>query len=152
MQCKIGNMPMKTVEQLLESKGRELWTIPGEASVLKALHMMADKGIGALLVVRGGRLLGIFSERDYARNVVLKGRSSQETTVGELMVQDVISVSLTDTLENCLALMTDSQIRHLPVLDTGKPVGMLTLGDVVKQVVPDLQRRVRELETSFSND
>lgn len=137
---------MKTVKELLKIKGREIWSIEPLASVYKALETMAEKDVGALLVVENGRLVGIFSERDYARKVILKGRASRETTVSELMTTTVFYTSLENTLEECMALMTSKQIRHLPVLDNDRLAGIVTLGDVVKQIISEQKFTINELE------
>jgi CBS domain-containing protein len=137
---------MKTVEELLKTKGRELWSISPLATVFQALELMAEKDVGALLVVQNGKLVGIFSERDYARKVILKGRASKDTTVSELMTHAVFYVSPENTLDDCMALMTSKQIRHLPVLHNGRLMGMLTLGDVVKRIISEQEFKIYELE------
>ncbi len=137
---------MKTVGELLKTKGHEIWTISPLATVFQALEMMAEKDVGALPVVQNGKVVGIFSERDYARKVILKGRASKDTTVNELMTQTVFYVSPENTFEDCMALMTSKQIRHLPVLDRGRLEGMITLGDVVKRIITEQQFMIRELE------
>lgn len=138
---------MKTVGELLKTKGHEIWSISPQTSAYKALEMMADKDIGALLVIENGKLVGIFSERDYARKVILKGRASKDTAVGELMTRMVSSVSPGNTLEDCMALMSSKKVRHLPVLDNGRLVGMITLGDVVKRIICKQELRMRQLES-----
>jgi CBS domain-containing protein len=137
---------MELVRELLESKGQEVFSVPEDVLVLEALKLMAKHDIGALPVIQGDRIIGIFSERDYARVVVNRGRSSDQVAVGDLMIQDIVSVSPSDTLEMCIALMIDRKIRHLPVLDVDRLVGILTLGDVITQLVPRLQKKVQELE------
>ncbi len=137
---------MKTVGELLKTKGHEIWTISPLATVFQALELMAEKDVGALPVVQNGKVVGIFSERDYARKVILKGRASKDTTVNELMTQTVFYVSPENTFEDCMALMTSKQIRHLPVLDRGRLEGMITLGDVVKRIITEQQFMIRELE------
>ncbi|MEP6939362.1 MAG: CBS domain-containing protein, partial [Rudaea sp.] len=114
--------------------------------VLAAIQMMADKFVGALLVMRGEELAGIVSERDYARKVILKGRSSAQTTVREIMTAEVISVSPGDTVHRCMRLVTDKHIRHLPVVDNGKVVGMLSIGDLVKAVIDDQAEQLEQLQ------
>jgi len=138
---------MKTVKDLLKSKGYEIWAIWPRATVFEALEIMADKDIGALLVTEGDRLVGIFSERDYARKVILKGRTSKDTAVSELMTQAVFCVHLDTTLEDCMALMTSKQIRHLPVLSGEWLVGMITLGDVVKGIISEQEFTIHQLES-----
>src|SRR5512143_624610 len=119
---------MSTVRQLLRAKRPEVWTIGPEASVYEALELMADKDIGAVPVLERGRLVGIFSERDYARKVVLRGKTSRETTVGELMTQVVFYVTPEQTVEECLALMTEKHVRHLPVLEGTQLTGLVSIG------------------------
>ena len=137
---------MKTVGALLKSKGRDIWTISPLATVFQALELMAEKDVGALPVVQNGKLVGIFSERDYARKIILLGRASKDTTVSELMTQTVFYVSPDNTFEDCMALMTSKQIRHLPVLENGRLEGIITLGDVVKKIISAQQFRIGELE------
>jgi len=137
---------MHTIEQLLEIKGKDIWSIAPQATAFEALQIMAQRNIGALLVIDRGKLVGIFSERDYARKVILKGKSSKETSVGELMTPEVLYVAPQDTLEESMALMTAKHIRHMPVLDKGNLTGMLTLGDVVKQIISNQEFTIKELE------
>jgi CBS domain-containing protein len=137
---------MVTVRQLLEGKSRDLWTISPDASVFEALEQLAEKDIGALLVTEGEKLVGIFSERDYARKVALKGRTSKETTIGELMTRDVRYVQPEHTVEQCMVLMTDKRIRHLPVLQDRKLVGIVSIGDVVKAVISDQADTIQFLQ------
>jgi len=137
---------MKTVNEVLKNKGREIWTISPLATVFQALELMAQKDVGALPVVQNGKLVGIFSERDYARKVILKGKASKDTTVSELMTQTVFYVSPENTLDECMALMTSKQIRHLPVLDHDRLTGLITLGDVVKRIISEQEFTIQELE------
>lgn len=137
---------MKTVNEVLKNKGREIWSISPLATVFQALELMADKDVGALPVVQNGKLVGIFSERDYARKVILKGRASKDTTVSELMTQTVFYVNPDNTVNECMALMTSKQIRHLPVLDRDRLVGIITLGDVVKRIISEQEFTIHELE------
>jgi CBS domain-containing protein len=137
---------MHTVRQILQSKGGDIWSIAPQESAFKALQIMADKEIGVLLVIDGEKLVGIFSERDYARKVILKGKSSKETSVGDLMTQEVLYIAPDATMEDCMALMTAKQIRHLPVLENEMLIGIITLGDVVNQVISDQKITIRELE------
>ena len=137
---------MHTVKELLREKGSQVWTIAPQATVYEALELMAAKNIGSLVVVEHGDVAGMFTERDYARKVTLKGRSSKTTTVGELMTPDVLYVSPGDTIENCMALMTDKHLRHLPVMESGKLAGVVSIGDVVKVVISEREFRIRELE------
>ena len=137
---------MYTVRHLLQEKGNKVWSIAPQASVYDALQLMADKNIGALLVMEKEKVVGIFTERDYARKVVLKGRSSKTTTVGELETVDVLYVSPDDSIENCMALMTEKRLRHLPVVEEGKLIGLVSIGDIVKAVISEREFTIRELE------
>ena len=137
---------MVTVRQLIERKGRDVWSIEPDASVFDAIKLMADKGIGALLVSNGGALVGILSERDYARKVILKGRSSKDTPVRDIMTSDVLVVSPERTMEECMALMTEKRIRHLPVIEDGKLVGVFSIGDVIKTMVSEQEFIIEQLE------
>lgn len=137
---------MYTVRDLLNAKGSEVWTVPHDTTVYRALELMAEKNCGSLVIAEGEKVLGMFTERDYARKVILHGKSSKTSTVGELMTKDVLFVSPDDTIENCMALMTDKRLRHLPVLEAGKLAGIVSIGDVVKQIIADREFTVRELE------
>lgn len=137
---------MTSVRQLLQRKAPGVVTIAPEASVYQALELMAQKDIGALPVVSNGKLLGIFSERDYARKVVLKGRLSKEVTVGELMTAKVFYVQPDQTVEQCMALMTEKHVRHLPVLENGKLAGIVTIGDAVKNIIADQAITIQSLK------
>ena len=135
----------KTIGDLLKTK-EQIWTIAPQASVYQALELMAEKDIGALLVVENAKLVGIFSERDYARKVILKGKTSRETAVSELMTQSVVFIAPENTLEESMALMTAKHIRHLPVLDRGRLVGIVTLGDVTKKIISEQEITIQDLE------
>jgi CBS domain-containing protein len=135
-----------TVRQILQSKGGSIWSVAPQVTVFEALVLMAEKDVGALVVVENEKLVGIFSERDYARKVVLKGRSSRDTQVGELMSSDVLYVHLDQTIEECMALMTNKHFRHLPVLDGDTLVGIITIGDAVKAVIADQEVMINSLE------
>ena len=137
---------MRTVRQLLESKAPEVFAIGPDQPVLEAIKLMADKRIGALLVMQGGRLVGILSERDYARKIVLQGRSSATTPVSEIMTGQVVSVGLDDTADRCMQLVTDRRIRHLPVLDGDAVLGVVSIGDLVKAVIEDQQVEIDQLQ------
>ena len=141
---------MHNIATLLEAKGKEIWTIEPRQTAFKALETMAQKNVGALLVVERGKLVGIFSERDYARKVILKGKSSKETTVGELMTRDVFYADPEDTLQESMALMTAKHIRHMPVLKDNNLIGMVTLGDVVKGIISEQKFTINELEKYIS--
>ena len=138
---------MKNVGQMLEEKGHELLSISPDATVFEALQRMADANVGALVVLDGEKLAGIFSERDYARKVILVGKSSKETGVREIMTDKVLCVSLERTVEQCMALMTAKRIRHLPVLDHKKVVGVISIGDVVKEMISEQQFIISQLES-----
>ena len=137
---------MRTIEQLLQVKGNDIWSIVPQATAYNALQIMAEKNVGALLVIEKEKMVGIFSERDYARKVILKDRSSKNTSVGELMTQKVFYIDADSTLKECMALMTAKRVRHLPVLKNNELIGIVTLGDVVKQIISDQQFAIRELE------
>jgi len=137
---------VNNVRQLLQTKGKNVWSITPGTSVLDALKLMADKNIGALMVIDGERLAGIFSERDYARKVTLKGKSSRELTVAEVMTTDVISVRPEQTIVDCMELMTEKRIRHLPVIDAGRTVGVISIGDVVKSIISVQKDTITHLE------
>lgn len=136
---------MKTIKEILEGKGSQVWTIAPDASVMDALKLMAEKEIGALLVTEDGRLVGIVSERDYARKVVLKGRASRDTRVQEIMAKRVICTQLDQTVEECMALMTEKRVRHLPVMSDGQVVGIVSVGDLVKSIIADQQFVIDQL-------
>ncbi len=137
---------MMTVQQVLDRKGRDIWSIAPDDSVFDAINLMAEKGIGATLVVEGDQLVGILSERDYARKVILRGKSSRTTKAREIMTEKVLYVSPHRYVEECMALMTDKRIRHLPVMDNGKLVGMLSIGDIVKTILADQKFIIEQLE------
>jgi CBS domain-containing protein len=137
---------MKIVHQLLEEKGSDVWSIAPDASVYEAIRAMAEKGVGALVVMDADRLAGILSERDYARSVILKGRSSRETKVSEIMTGEVVTGRLDQRIESCLALMTERRIRHLPIVDDGQVVGMISMGDLVKAIIAEQQATIEQLE------
>jgi CBS domain-containing protein len=138
---------MKSVRQLLQAKGREVYSITPEARVFDALKLMADKDVGALVVQEGGKLAGILSERDYARKVILQGKSSHDITVRDIMTGKVITVGPEQTVEDCMALMTGKRIRHLPVIEGGRLAGLLSIGDLVKEVIAEQEQTIRQLES-----
>jgi len=137
---------MNTVRQLLQAKGHDIWAISPDATVLDALKLMADKNIGAVLVIDHGNLVGILSERDYARKVILKGKSSKDTPVREIMTDKVVCVRPDQTVEECMALMTGKHIRHLPVLEDGQLVGVISIGDAVKAIIANQAFTIESLE------
>ena len=138
---------MKTVRQLLQGKSKALCTVGPDAPVFEALKLMAEKDIGALLVVAQGRLAGILSERDYARKVILHNKSSHDTPVREIMTERVICVQPRNTVEECMTLMTDKHIRHLPVMENDSLVGVLSIGDLVKSTISEQADTIRQLES-----
>jgi CBS domain-containing protein len=142
---------MQTVRDILKKKGAETHAVRPEASVYEALQLMAQKNIGAVLVLDAGRPVGILSERDYARQVILKGKTSRDTPVREIMTSRVVFVRPEQSVEECMALMTDKRIRHLPVLDEGALIGIVSVGDVVKAVISDKQFRIEQLENYISS-
>jgi len=142
---------MHTVKQLLDSKRGGVVTIAPHASVFHALELMAERDIGAVVVVRDGHVVGILSERDYARKVILHNKSSREITVDEIMTDRVLYVGLTHTVEECMTLMSDKRIRHLPVMDGDRLVGVLSIGDLVKASIDDRDFTIRQLETYIAS-
>ena len=140
----------ESVASILKQKLCAVWSIAPERSVFEAIHEMSDKGIGALLVISDGKLVGIVSERDYARKVILLGRSSKNTSVGEIMTSEVVSVSPAQTLDECMGLMTKHRIRHLPVIDEGEAIGVVSIGDVVKWIISAQEETIRHLEHYIS--
>lgn len=137
---------MRTVRQLLEAKAPEIYAIGPDAPVIDAIRLMAEKRIGALMVMDGGRLAGIVSERDYARKIVLQGRSSKDTPVRDIMTTDVVCVGLDDHVGRCMQTVTDRRIRHLPVVDGGNVLGVISIGDLVKAVIEDQQHELDQLQ------
>jgi len=137
---------MRTVRQLLDGKSPEVYAVAPEAPVIEAIRLMALKGIGAVLVTEDQRVRGILSERDYARKIVLEGRSSKNTPVSEIMTRDVVTVTPDHVVPTCMQLMTERRIRHLPVLERGQVVGMISIGDLVKAVIEDQQHELEQLQ------
>jgi CBS domain-containing protein len=142
---------MRTVRHLLEAKTPEVFAIGPDVPVIDAVRLMAEKSIGAVLVMQGGRLVGILSERDYARKVVLQGRASSDTPVRDIMTADVISVRLDDSAERCMQIVTERRIRHLPVLDNDAVLGVVSIGDLVKAVIEDQQLELDQLQRYISS-
>lgn len=136
---------MKDVRQLLETKGSQVWSIQADATVFEALKKLEDKKIGALLVTEGDKPIGMLSERDYARKIILAGKSSQTTKVREIMSSELVFVRPENTVEECMAIMTARRIRHLPVFDKDRLVGMVTIGDVVKAIIADQKDTIGSL-------
>jgi CBS domain-containing protein len=141
---------MTTIGQLLKTKGNEIWSIAPQATIYEALQVMSEKDVGALLVVHKGDVVGIFSERDYARKLILKGKFSRDTFVEELMTRKVLYVGPESTIEDCMALMTAKSVRHLPILKDERLIGIVTLGDVVKQIISDQEFTIHQLENYIS--
>lgn len=141
---------MKLVKHLLDTKGRHVIAISPEASVFDAIRLMAENSIGALAVIQDGRLVGMLSERDYARKVIIKGRSSRETRVGEIMTADVVTTTSRQTVTECMNLVTDRRIRHLPVVEDDEVVGMISIGDLVQAIISDQQAEIEQLEHYIS--
>jgi CBS domain-containing protein len=137
---------MKIVKDILHQKGRDIWSVSPETTVYDALSMMADKDVGALLVLEGEQLVGIFSERDYARRVILHGKSSKLTPVKEIMSSKVYYVRPDDTVADCMGVMTEKHIRHLPVLRDERVEGVISIGDVVKAIIDDQEFTISQLE------
>lgn len=141
---------MKLVQHLLDSKGLEIISVTADASVLDAIKIMAERAVGSLLVMQGDELLGIVTERDYARKVIVKGRSSETTAVGEIMTAKVRTATPHDTVNNCMTIMTERRIRHLPVVDDGKVIGLISIGDLVQAIISDQQEEIEHLEHYIS--
>jgi CBS domain-containing protein len=141
---------MKLVKHLLDSKGREIISIVEDASVLDAIKMMAERSIGSLLVMDGGELKGIVTERDYARKVIVKGRSSKSTQVGEIMTAKVLTASTNQTVNECMTVMSERRIRHLPVVEDGEVLGLISIGDLVQAIIADQQEEIQQLEQYIS--
>lgn len=137
---------MKTVRDILRSKGHEVWSVRPDTTLFEALEKMAEKNVGALLVMEGEEVVGIVSERDYARKIILKGKSSRETPVGEIMTQDTLYVDPDYKMEECMALMTDEHVRHLPVIEKDRVIGIVSIGDVVKAVISEKEFVIEQLE------
>jgi CBS domain-containing protein len=138
---------MTTVRQLLDGKGRQVYSVTPEAPVLEAIRAMAEHHVGALLVMKGEVLSGIVSERDYARKVILRGRSSSDTPVRDIMTTPVLTVPPDTSVEQCMQLVTDKRVRHLPVVEGGRVVGMISIGDLVKAVIAEQQHQIEQLES-----
>jgi CBS domain-containing protein len=137
---------MQTVSQLLQVKGSQIFSVAPADSVLRAIEIMATRHVGALLVMSEGTLLGVISERDYARKVILKNRSSHDTPVSDIMSSPAVSVTPDDTVHHCMQLMTEGRFRHLPVVKSGRVVGMLSIGDLVKAVIQEQSQHIEQLE------
>ncbi len=141
---------MISIRQLLKRKGSEVWSTSPDASVYEALQLLAEKNIGALVVLRDGELVGVISERDYARKVILHRKTSMKTPVKEIMTEEVITVGTGSTVEEAMILMTDKRIRHLPVVEGEKIVGVVSIGDLVKAIIADQEFTIDQLEKYIS--
>ncbi|GAA0906323.1 CBS domain-containing protein [Luteibacter anthropi] len=142
---------MQQVKHLLEAKGKGVFAVAPDAPVIDAIRIMAEKNVGALVVIKGSELVGIVSERDYARKVILKDRSSRETPVADIMTASVITVATDTTVDECMRLCTDSRFRHLPVVDKGRVVGMVSIGDLVKAVISEQKETINQLESYITS-
>lgn len=142
---------MLTVRELLAKKGSEVWSVSPDATVYDALQLMAARNVGAVLVLDDGELAGILSERDYARQVILKGKASRDTPVRDIMTTSVVSVSPERTIDDCMSLMTERRIRHLPVLQSDVLLGVLSIGDVVKAVISEKEFHIEQLESYIAS-
>jgi len=141
---------MKKIRHLLEEKGNEVWSVSPEAAVYEAIRIMAEKNVGALVVMEADEVVGLISERDYARKLVLEGRSSRETPVRDVMTARVVSARPDQSVEECMALMTDKRIRHLPVVRDGQLLGVVSIGDLVKAIIAEQQFVIEQLEHYIS--
>ncbi|MGB5332480.1 MAG: CBS domain-containing protein [Woeseiaceae bacterium] len=141
---------MKLVKHLLERKGREIISIAEDASVFDAIKIMADRSIGSLLVMEGGTLKGIVTERDYARKVIIKGRSSKSTQVREIMTAEVYTANTNQTVNDCMTAMTEKRIRHLPVVESDEVLGLISIGDLVQAIIEDQQAEIEQLAQYIS--
>ncbi len=141
---------MKLVKHLLDAKGRHIISISPDSSVFEAIKVMADKNVGALVVMEDDKLAGIVSERDYARKVIVKGRSSKSTQVAEIMTADVATTSSDQTVDKCMAMMTEMRIRHLPVVEDDRVIAMISIGDLVQAIIADQKEEIEHLEHYIS--
>jgi CBS domain-containing protein len=141
---------MRFVSQLLDKKGHDVWSVTPSTTVFDALRLMAEKKVGAVLVLEEDRLVGVFSERDYARKVILQGRSSEDTEIKVVMTSKVVCVTLDRSTEECMTLMTEKRVRHLPVMDGDNLVGVISIGDVVKSMISEREQVIEQLEGYIS--
>lgn len=141
---------MKLIQHLLDAKGTEIISVARDASVFDAIKLMADRAVGSLLVMDGSELIGIVTERDYARKVILKGRSSETTEVGEIMTVEVVTAETGQTVNECMSLMTERRIRHLPVVAGGAVIGIISIGDLVNAIISDQKEEIEQLEQYIS--
>lgn len=143
---------MQTVRDILKAKGTDVWRVEPDATVFDALQRMAEKEVGALVVMQGEQVVGLISERDYARKIILHGRASPTTLVKEIMTSPVVYIHLDQAIEECMSLMTEKRIRHLPVLEGGKLVGIISIGDIVKSIIADQQFIIEQLVRYVSGE
>ncbi|HWC00227.1 MAG TPA: CBS domain-containing protein [Bryobacteraceae bacterium] len=143
---------VETVRELLEAKGRQIWSVTPEQMVYDAIAIMADRGVGALVVLSEGRLAGIVSERDYARKVILQGKHSKDTQVREIMTSPVITVTPECTVEQCMEIVTTRRVRHLPVLEGERVAGMISVGDLIKAIISAQAHTIRQLSCYITGD
>ncbi len=143
-------IPTGSIHEILEHKGSTVWTVSPEATVFEAIQLMSEKNIGALLVTERDRLIGILSERDYTRKVALKGKTSKEMRVREIISERVVSATPSHTIEECMRLMTENRVRHLPVLDSDRLIGVVSIGDLVNWIISAQSTTIRQLETYIS--
>ena len=136
---------MQTIRDILKVKGSDVWCVEPDATVFDALQRMAEKEVGALVVTEGAQVIGLISEREYARKVVLEGRTSPTTLVKEIMISPVVYIHLDQAIEECMSLMTEKRTRHLPVIEDGKLVGLISIGDIVKSIIADQQFLIEQL-------
>lgn len=141
---------MKLVHHLLESKGKDIITTAEDVSVFEAIDLMADLKVGSLIVMQDGKMIGIVTERDYARKVILKGRSAKSTLVGEIMSTEVVTAMPEQTVRECMTLMTERRIRHLPVVENDEVIGIISIGDLVKAIISEQQEEIEQLEKYIS--
>jgi len=142
---------MHQVRHILQLKGDFIWTISPDDTVFEALRLMATKGVGALVVTKGEKMVGIVSERDYARKVILKGRTSRDTLVQEIMTSEVFTIHPDQTIEECMALMTERRVRHLPVIENRRVLGVVSIGDLVKAMLDEQEFTIRELKSYIAS-
>lgn len=141
---------MKTLNQLLDEKGRDVWSLAPDDTVFDAIKLMAEKGIGALAIMREGNVIGMITERDYARKVILKGKSSKATPISDIMTTKVVYARSDQSIDECMALMTEKRVRHLPVFEGGKLIGIVSIGDLVKAIIAEQQFVIEQLEQYIS--
>jgi len=141
-----------TIDSVLKLKGRQIFSVAPTATVYEAIQTMSDRGVGALLVLAEGKLVGMISERDYARKVILRDRSSKQTQVQEIMTSDIVTVTTRDTVEDCMRLMTDNRIRHLPVVERERVVGMISIGDLVNWTITAHEETIGQLQSYIAGN